>query len=69
MTRPMEALTCTVAVPQLCGKPAAEVLWVKADACHLPVPYPRCADHPAAEWLPIIKRMHPGAMWMIRSAP
>lgn len=55
----MAELTCTVRVPSLCGKPAAEVLHVRDYPWNAWTEAPRCADHPAEDWVAMIRHVSP----------
>lgn len=52
---------CTVNVPVLCGKQAVEVLIVREFPWSEERVHYRCPDHPARDWITIVKRAFPMA--------
>ena len=52
---------CTVSVPDFCGQTAVKALDVRLYPRDDWERHYRCAGHPAEDWLPIIRRVHPMA--------
>ena len=60
----MSPFRCSLKMNGLCGKPAAEVLLI--DHRYSPAEaHFRCADHPAAGFLPLVKTVDPDAECLI----
>jgi len=56
---------CSKRVPALCGNEAVELLYIYEQGCGQGEVYARCADHPAADDVAILKRVAPLARTVI----
>lgn len=50
---------CSLQVNELCGQKAVEILHVRRTPGEPWEEFPRCREHPARDWLPMISRIYP----------
>jgi hypothetical protein len=57
-------MKCSLRINGQCTNDAVEILWIKPPG-GIWEPFPRCSEHPAASYIPVISRMRPGTLTRI----